>query len=218
MFIRDSNPPRIARSNSLAFEQRAFDWLSHELAAGNLGLDPSCVSIKLHPKYFSRDRNRNIIFDIGLELRLPQHDQYSLLWLWECKDYSNSVPIDDLEEFYAKLQQVGGVNIKGGLITPSALQAGALQYAGSRGIAVVRLLPRNQVTWRKCSPGGMVESPEMDDRLALIDQDFHAINRNVFAFYGGQVYPDLSQIGGDSLQNHTLSSAGLLETKLHPPI
>src|SRR3954452_25177965 len=102
-------PPHLTGSK---FELRAFDLLRNQLAAGNLGLDPSCVSIKLHPKYFSRDRNRDITFDIGLELRLPQQDQYSLLWLWECKDYSHPVPVQDVEEFHSKLQQVGGVNIK----------------------------------------------------------------------------------------------------------
>jgi hypothetical protein len=167
------------------FEERAFRLISDQLSSGQLGLSPDHVSISRKSKHFSRDRNDHIVFDIGIEVRLPKADKPILLWLWECKDYSHSVPVDDVEEFHAKLQQVGGVNIKGGLITPSSLQAGALQYAKSRGIAVVRVLPEEQVDWISfCVDPDLPRPTAEEERMiwesriesALNFQDFRATN------------------------------------------
>ena len=63
--------------------------------------------------YFSKDREKDIIFDVSIEVTIPGQDCFSLLFLIECKNYSHSVPVDDVEEFFAKIQQVSGANAKG---------------------------------------------------------------------------------------------------------
>ena len=50
-----------------------------------------------------------------------------------------------MEEFHTKLQQIGEDNTKGTFVTSGALQRGALNFARSKGIGVVRLLPDDQI-------------------------------------------------------------------------
>jgi hypothetical protein len=51
------------------------------------------------------------------------------LWVFECKDYKKSVPVDDIEEFKSKLQQIAGLNVKGTMVVSGDLQKSAITYA-----------------------------------------------------------------------------------------
>jgi len=129
------------------FENRFFKAIKKELELNRLGVNaPSCKLFQ-HKGYYSRDRDKEIIFDVSIEMFIPGADEWSLLWVWECKDYKSSINVDDIEEFWAKLQQIGGVNIKGGVATTSAIQISAMKFADSKGISVVRLLPEDHINW-----------------------------------------------------------------------
>jgi hypothetical protein len=128
-----------------AFEDRVYKAIKKELNGDRLGLSPKCAKIFKKRKYYSRDRDNDIICDISVEMWLPKADRWSLLWVCECKDYSRPIPVDDVEEFKSKLDQITGANRKGVLVISGAMQASALQYGRSNGIGVVRLLPSDQV-------------------------------------------------------------------------
>lgn len=71
------------------FEAHVLELLREELEAGGLALDPKCSSILPKPKYFSRDRRSDIIFDISIEVRMPGATQYSF------RELGGSQPGDD---------------------------------------------------------------------------------------------------------------------------
>ncbi len=127
------------------FEQRVYDALAEELRSERLCASPRSAKIFRRKAYFSRDRQAQIITDVSIEAFLPERERASLVWIFECKDYSGSVPVDDIEEFHAKLQQIGEDNTKGTFVTSGALQRGALTYARAKGIGVIRLLPEDQL-------------------------------------------------------------------------
>lgn len=83
------------------------------------------------------ERNKKIITDISIEIYIKNSKEYaeikpSIIIIIECKDYSNSLPVDDAEEFHAKLQQIGADNTKGIIITRRPLyQEAAINYANS---------------------------------------------------------------------------------------
>ena len=133
----------VAKGN--AFENRVFTAITDELNGDRLGLSPTSASAFQKKGYYSRDRDSDIIVDISIEVWLPNADQWSLLWVCECKDYSGAIPVDDVEEFKAKLDQIAGANKKGVMAVTGALQQGALKYARANGIGIVRLLPDDQV-------------------------------------------------------------------------
>ncbi len=174
------------------FEDETFVAIQQAARAGDLGLLPSACELFQRKSYFSRDRDSDIEFDISIEVTPRGSAHWSLLWVWECKDYSSSVPASDLEEFWSKLQQVAGLNVKGGLATNSSLQSGALNFAQSKGIAVVRILPAKQVRWVLADLVGH-GSPEREMYTcsrAILEQDFEGVNRRVFGIRNGAAYSD----------------------------
>ena len=130
-----------------AFENRVYDAIAKEIDSERLGILPSSSKLFRKKAYYSESRKSDIIVDISIEVTLPEASSWSLLWVWECKDLSRAVPVDDVEEFHAKLEQIGSDNIKGGIAVTGGLQQAALNYARAKGIAVVRIMPDDQVSW-----------------------------------------------------------------------
>jgi hypothetical protein len=128
-----------------AFENRVFDSIKKLVDSGDFALNPSCCRLFQKKGYYSRDRGSDIVVDISIEVWMPGADRWSMLWVCECKDYNKAVPVDDVEEFKAKLNQITGVNVKGLFATSSAFQSGAINYSRANGIGLLRLLPKDQI-------------------------------------------------------------------------
>ena len=131
--------------NGRAFELEIYRALKQEVACGALGLRQECVGIYHHRRYYSAARKAEIETDVAIELHAPDTDEPFIIWIWECKDYRSSIPVDDVEEFHAKLQQIGSDKTKGTIITRGVLQKSALSYAAAHGIGVARMLPSDQI-------------------------------------------------------------------------
>lgn len=129
------------------FENEVLSHLKKELEDDRLHVSGRRSKIFGKKGYYSRDREKNIITDISIETFLPDATDYSLLTVIECKDYEGTVPVDDIEEFHSKVQQIAGDNVKAIFATKSALQKGALTYAKSKKIGVIRYLPSDQIKW-----------------------------------------------------------------------
>jgi hypothetical protein len=193
-----------------AFENKAYEAIKLELSEKRLGIMPECAKLFTKKAYYSRDRDANIIVDLSIEVTLPGADTYSFLWLWECKDYGKSVPVDDLEEFYAKIQQIAGVNVKGTLITNGTLQKSALNYAKAKGIGVARLLPHNQITWlilwqSDVKPEQLLASTKKHLSAlavaALTIPKFHSVNGEFYGSINDKAYNTLNLFIKETIMN-----------------
>lgn len=114
---------------------------------------------RIYPKkgYYSKDREKDIVFDIAIEVFLPGQDTYSLLILIECKNYSHPVPVDDVEEFYQKIQQISGGNVKGIIASTNSFQEGAFKFSKSKGLGLLRYYARSGLSWELTrSPSSLV--------------------------------------------------------------
>lgn len=176
-----------------AFENRVFESLRKLVESGNLGLNPNCCRLFQKKGYYSRDRDSNIIVDISIEVWLPNADHWSMLWVCECKDYKKPVPVDDVEEFKAKLNQIAGVNVKGLFTTSSAFQSGALNYSRSNGIGLLRLLPNDQIdTIMYFMTSEIIRRQEALQRVeykrALVTQNHRTEGNGFYSIYDGYVY------------------------------
>jgi len=119
--------------------------LEVELRVGKLGIDPRAASVHWHKAYPSSAGRPPIVVDVALEIcREPGVSPY-LVWVWECKDYKRLVPVDDVEEFHGKLEQLGVRRTKGTIICRNGFQAGALTTAEHWGIGLARLLPDGSI-------------------------------------------------------------------------
>src|SRR5436190_14670271 len=84
-----------------ALESTIFKLIKKEIGQGRFFVSLDKCKIFSKKGYYSKDREKNIIFDIAVEVYLPGYSAYSMLILIECKNYNHSVPVDDVEEFYS---------------------------------------------------------------------------------------------------------------------
>lgn len=119
--------------------------LEVELRGGKLGIDPRAASVHCHKAYPSSAGRSPIVVDVAIEIRRESGVSPYLVWVWECKDYKRRVPVDDVEEFHGKLEQLGVHRTKGTIICRNGFQTGALRTAEHWGIGLARLLPDRSI-------------------------------------------------------------------------
>lgn len=129
--------------NGLIYELKVLDLVKKKLNRGDLGIIPVQANVQHKPAYYSRDRRKDISFDVSIEVCRKGVDTPFLVWIWECKNYNHSVPVDDVEEFHAKLSQIGADRTKGTMITPIGFDEGTLEFARSKGIGLWRWIPED---------------------------------------------------------------------------
>lgn len=167
--------------------------------------------IQIHRKrHFSKEREKEIVVDISIEVWPPQAQNYSLLWVCECKNYEHSVPVDDLEEFKAKLDQIGGKNIKGVVAAKNSFQSGAITYARNQGIGLVRIMPDGQVSWKMHFVMHRMTTMNIQDTLnprefniALSTESYQAQERSFYSAYDGYIFGNWESLLRHSLQQES---------------
>lgn len=147
-----------------ALELCIRDFFQSEIDADRFWAKKSCCKVFWKKGYFSRDRESSIIFDVSIEVFLPGQTEYSLLVLIECKNYAHSVPVDDAEEFFSKVQQVGAANTKAVIASTASFQRGAINFSKSKGIGLMRYFDADKVKWElKRSPSASARSSSVDE-------------------------------------------------------
>jgi hypothetical protein len=124
------------------FEKQVFSCLEEELKAGRLFYMPECSAIYHQKRYHSADRKSSIIFDIAIEVTFARMQTPSVYCLVECKDHGRKIQADEVEAFYAKIQQVASAAAKGIIVTRSSFQPAALEYARAKHIGILRFPER----------------------------------------------------------------------------
>ena len=128
-----------------SLEIQIYDLFKTEISADRFWAKKSCCKIFRKKGYFSKDRESNIIFDISIEISIPGATNFSSLILIECKNYAHAVPVDDAEEFFAKVQQIGMA--KGLIASTAAFQSGTLAFAKSKKMGLLRYFGPSDFKW-----------------------------------------------------------------------
>jgi hypothetical protein len=191
-----------------AFEDKVFRYIIDELSNDRLHVPGKRSKAYQKKGYFSKDRQSEIITDISIETFLPDAPEYSLLTVIECKDYNSAIPVDDIEEFHSKVQQITGDNVKAIFVTSAALQRSALNYAESKKIGVIRYLPDNQVkrliyfmTSNTISQQEGLNQSEF--KSAFLNQGHESNGREFYACDDEYIYPSLFSMLHEYLDEDT---------------
>lgn len=120
-----------------AFEKRALGIIKNMIEEKRIAVMENAYTVQEKRPYYSHDRKGNIIFDLTIEVKPPDANKYSLIYIIECKDYKTPVSIDRLEAFCSKIEQVAPRNSKAIFITTSRFQKSARNYADSKGIMLI---------------------------------------------------------------------------------
>ena len=130
------------------FELKSYELIKKAVEDDQLGISPKNSRVFRKKGYFSRKGNRNILFDLSIEVWPPNAERYSILCIIECKSYSSKkVPVDDIEEFLFKLIQIAdqGFFVKGIFITNSSFQQGALELGKNTGLMMIEINTDNKL-------------------------------------------------------------------------
>lgn len=130
------------------FEQNCYNLIKNAIENDEFGISPKNSKLFLKKKYFSSLRNRDITFDLSIEVWLPDAQRYSILCLIECKDYTNKkVPVDDVEEFILKINQIAGLGhcVKGIVISNNSFQSGSIEIAERAGLMLIEVTNDNKL-------------------------------------------------------------------------
>lgn len=141
----------MATNTGIHFEENVFCAIQKLVNSPNFLISEPNVRVRRKAKYYSKDRDAEIEFEIAVEKYLADPDENpalhpSMIIIVECKDYKKPVSVDELEEFHSKLQQIGADKTKGIMVTRTgAFQKSALSYALAKGITLARILPDHQI-------------------------------------------------------------------------
>ena len=138
---RNTDTPTIHNTGK-AFENTVYQLTKRLVEEGSFLVSQPNAVVEKGKKYYSRDREAYIQTDVSIEKYFSTQDEISpgLIIIIECKDYKDKVTIDDVEEFHAKLQQIGADNTKGILISRDGkYQKSAINYAKAKGITLAKL-------------------------------------------------------------------------------
>lgn len=120
------------------FEVKSLSIIQKLIEDEILYLPQDQIRIYTKKGYYSKDREKDIIFDLTIEIWPPGADRYIMIYIIECKNYNHRVPINKVEDFHSKIGQVSGVNAKGIFITNSPLQEAAFNFAKNKGMMVIQ--------------------------------------------------------------------------------
>lgn len=160
-------------------EERIYELFRIEIAADRFWAKKSYCKVFRKKGYYSKDRGADIVFDVSIEIFLPGATEYSSVVLIECKNYSHSVPIDDIEEFFSKVQQVAAANCKAVMASTASFQSGTRAFAKSKGVGLLRYFDPSDFKWElHRSPSATARSTPSDAAFFIADglsrQDFRS--------------------------------------------
>lgn len=130
-----------------AFEDEIYSYFQRLIDNDGFLAKSELCRLRKKPKYYSKDRESDIQFDLSIEIFLPGSDEYSFLVIIECKDYSCRVGVQEVEELFSKIQQVAPAKSKAILASSNAFQRGARTYAKSKGIGLLRRFSNFDLKW-----------------------------------------------------------------------
>ena len=149
--MRELEGYKMTKNTGARLESEVYDAVDKLIKSNDFLVSEPNVKVRKKPKYYSKDRHALIEFDVSVEKYLADPDKIkdlhpSMIIVLECKDYNRAIPVDDIEEFHAKLQQIGADNTKGIMITRTGgFQKSALMYSKAKGITLARILPEDQI-------------------------------------------------------------------------
>jgi hypothetical protein len=202
------------------FEKQIYNDLEQMVLDGRFFARKECCRVFHKKGYFSKDRQKEIVFDVAVEISLPGSDEPSVLVLIECKNYAGRVPVDDIEEFYAKVQQIAPAGLKAIVASRSSFQEGAFAFAKSKGIGLLRHFSPDSLEWvlrRSASGSVSAGNAASNAYYALRQQDFLGSYFDYFCFFGEKYTASLFEFFGALLRDIlTADDAAAVETDADP--
>ncbi len=174
---------------------------------------PKLTKIFQKKKYPCRDRGGDVEFDIVLEIWREGADKPYQWVVFECKNYTGSVPEDKVTILVSKLNSAFGRAVKGIFVVSSRLQSGAEQVAKTYNIGIIKF-DANGVEHIAQRHGGFC----LDNRvvkLQIFQNARSAKSLKFAAYHDGHYFDSMSKLLADvdptstlgPVQNHEVGAS-----------
>jgi Zn-dependent peptidase ImmA (M78 family) len=128
------------------FENRSYDIIKAAIEKLEFGMLPEYCKVFKKKKYYSKEIDDYIEFDLSIEVWPPGADDYIFVYLIECKDYGSPIPGSDVAEFINNIKLVEGLRVKAVLLTTTELQPRALKLVKSKKIMWIKIEGETKTT------------------------------------------------------------------------
>lgn len=207
-------------------EQKIYNYFKKQIDENAFPYHKKYCKIYMQKGYYSKDREKNIKFDISIETYLPGQATYSNLTLIECKNYNHRVPVDDVEEFFAKIQQISPANTKGILASSNSFQEGSFRFSKSKGIGLLRFYSPSELNWELTrSPSSMISnSHAINERhtakLGLLFENYKSNYFDCYCYVNGEytnsIDTFISTLTSINLSNNERASLKTIRNRTKP--
>ncbi len=122
-------------------EDSFYDYLLAQKNRGDLvygAYPPELCQIFKKKKYYCREREADIQFDVVIELYRKGSSEIHLAVVFECKNHDGNISEIYINDFSSKLSRIFKHAGKGVIVTPSRLQSGAANVAKKSKIGIVK--------------------------------------------------------------------------------
>ncbi len=208
------------------FEDKIYKLFSVLVKEGSFIVPCKSSMIFRKKEYYSKSREKNIIFDLSIESYLPDIKEPSFIVFIECKNYNHTVQIDDLEEFSNKVNQVAERNSKSVFVTSSNFSDTGVTYAKNTGIALLRVFNKDDIKWvtPRTSNDSItyidVERARKESYVALTTANYKilsnfAVGYNINNCYY-KVFNFFDSLYNENVANHSIDNISIYSLIVNP--
>jgi len=162
------------------FENISYELIIDSINNLELGILPANAKVFRKKGYYSKDREKDIIFDLSIEIWLKDAERYSNLYLIECKSSTKkNIPVDDVEEFFSKIRQISDTNVKGIMITDKSFQKGGFTYAKNKNLMLIEVngTSKKIILHKTSKNNEIVENISLDEKIQKFVNKTLAVNK-----------------------------------------
>jgi RNA polymerase sigma factor (sigma-70 family) len=176
-------------NETAAFELEVRNAVARQLP--RLGVKAECVF--RNKSYPSKNAGSSIEADLAIEIAAGE-GKPPLLWIWECKDFSRPVGVEDVESFCAKLQDINAGDIRGTIVSRSPFTKAALEYSRAHSIGAARFTPQQRTDANPAEPRSHEEDVLGADEWSFLWASISVVFRHWFVDWSSGLSPeDLTQ-------------------------
>jgi Tfp pilus assembly protein PilF len=195
-----SNSAPQVRSNG--FENKVIAIVEKMLASTLLTQLPCSFLLSLGNASSPKSWTGETMPCFSIQARLPSSNNLLHMWVWGCKDFETTLKLNEIQEFEAKLHELSEGEVSGTIVSASPLEADAFQYAKTKNIGIIRMLPPgffsysslSDQRWEPCADLATYES-------AITSPSFHGVNQEVFGIINGKMIASVTGIEKFSVLN-----------------
>jgi Zn-dependent peptidase ImmA (M78 family) len=122
-------------------EDQIYDYLHGQVVRDEHVFDvypASLCEIHKKKKYYCKDREADVEFDLVIEIRREGRSEPHLRVIFECKNHEKPVQERDIRDFSDKIRGISAHGAKGIIVSSSRLQSGAEKVAKNRGLGIIK--------------------------------------------------------------------------------